>query len=81
MKNKVVAGLIGLRGFYEIVNTKQKVCLLILTWTMFGGSFLAYRIVTVETIERLIVVPRYEYLRERNRIPLPSPVLVPPSKG
>jgi hypothetical protein len=70
--------LMTLKGFYEVVNTKQKVCLFMLTWAMFGGSLLAHRIVTVDTIERLIVVPRYQYLREKGQMPLPT--LVPQSK-
>jgi hypothetical protein len=70
--------LTTLKGFYEVVNTRQKVCLFILTWAMLGGSLLAYRIVTVDTIERLIVVPRYKYLRDRQ---IPLPTLVPQSKG
>jgi hypothetical protein len=71
--------LITLKGFYEVVNTRQKVCLFILTWIMFGGSLLVHRIVTVDAIERLIVVPRYEYLKEKGLIP--SPTISPKSKG
>jgi len=79
LKEKADVFVTTLKAYYEVVNTKQKVCLLLLTWTMLGGSLLANRIVTVDTIERLIVVPRYEYLKEKNRSPLP--ILVPPSKG
>lgn len=80
-KEKAEVFLITLKGFYAVVNTKQKVFLFLLIWNMVVASVLVHRIVTVETIERLIVVPRYQYLKEKNQSPPPSPVSLPPAKG
>ena len=55
MKDYIDSGLTGLRGFYEVINTKQKAVLLIVVWLLCGTTFVGHRFANVETIERLMI--------------------------
>lgn len=56
MKGTIESGLLALKGFYEVVNTKEKAALLILVWLLVNLGGLTYRFATIEAVERLIIV-------------------------
>jgi hypothetical protein len=58
MKNYIEVGLVALKGFYEVVNTRDRVALLLLVWFMAGVTGLGHRFLNPETIERLIEASR-----------------------
>lgn len=55
MKDYISTGLIALRDFYNIVNTKEKAILLIVLWVLLGTTYLGHRFAKVEVIERLMI--------------------------
>lgn len=71
MKDYISTGLIALRDFYNIVNTKEKAILLIVLWVLLGTTYLGHRFAKVEVIERLMItytkcVLEIELSREGN---------------
>ena len=85
MKGTVESGLLALKGFYEVVNTKERALLLILAWLLVGASFLGHRFANVETVERLIVIyhqARHHQLDgDKTQVKTEAPIVAKTNKG
>lgn len=55
MKDTIDAGLVAFKGFYDVINTKEKFIVLIIVWMLAGLTYTGQRFATVEAVEKLMI--------------------------
>lgn len=62
LKEQIDAGLDALKGFSEVINTKDKAIILVMTCNFITLNVIATRVFTIDGIERIFIAPHCEQL-------------------